>query len=491
MKVVSSQPGRHVLDGSLRVFLAELLLPITGMATAAYLSRRLGPEGYAQFALAAVLVSWIAGNVAAIYSRATVKFIAESSDWRPFGSMILRLHVWTGCGAAAAVWLLAPSLSVLLKEPALAFALSLFAVDIPLWLFARAHQSILIGLGRFHRRAMMSVGRWIGRLLLIVLFVELGWSVTGAVVGTIGATVIEAAIGRWHVRPSWSGHGETAYPGLWDYSIPLFLSGLALSCVDRLDLYVLKALGAATTQVGYFAAAQNVSISAVVLAGACSPLLISTLTGLMRSGRVSHAHEIGVNAMRVVIGLLPVVGLVAGSASGIVSVIYGEAFAASAAPLSVLILSGWAFVMLSVTTAILTAADKPRWTVWVTGPLVPSALVGHLLIIPRWGSLGAAWVTASVACAGALVAVLAVSRVWRGLPSAGTVARSLVVCLVTYAAAALWPASGLDVFLKVLVVGGGIPLVFYALGEFPPSEIAFVRSLIGGPAVPGPASREA
>lgn len=489
MNRISSQPGRHILDGALRVFLAELLLPVTGILTAAFLSRNLGPEGYGQFTLAATLVTWVEWNLASLFSRATIKFVAESSDWRPVGAMVLRLHVFTGCGVAAVLWLLAPPISSLLKEPALALALTLFALDIPLWAMARAHQSILIGLGGFKQRAMMSVGRWTTRLLLIILLVGLGLSVTGAVLGTVGASVIELAIGRWYVRPSWWSRLNDPPQRLWAYSVPLFLSAFALSCFDRLDLYALKALGATTAQAGYFAAAQNVSLIFIVLAGSCSPLLISTLTNVFRTGNGVQAREIGVNALRVIVGLLPVICLIAGAAPEIVNVIFGVEFMPATPILSVLIFASWALVIIAVAAAILTAAEKPGWTMWVAGPLVPLALAGHLLIIPRWGGLGAAWVTTGVASVGALAAVLAVRQIWRSLPLAGTLSRSVLIGGLAYAAAILWPAPGFEVLLKLLVVGSGIPLAFYALGEFAPSEVTFVCSLVGWRAVPRQAPR--
>jgi len=56
MSPPSLQPGRHVLDGTIRVFLAEALLLPTGLLTTAFLTRRLGPEGYGLFLLAAPLV---------------------------------------------------------------------------------------------------------------------------------------------------------------------------------------------------------------------------------------------------------------------------------------------------------------------------------------------------------------------------------------------------------------------------------------------------
>jgi O-antigen/teichoic acid export membrane protein len=52
-----------------------------------------------------------------------------------------------------------------------------------------------------------------------------------------------------------------------------------------------------------------------------------------------------------------------------------------------LIFGAVALVMISVAMAIATAAGKPRWTLILTGPLVLLAVIGHLLLIPRFGAV--------------------------------------------------------------------------------------------------------
>lgn len=49
-----------MLDGTLWIFLSEALVLPTGLLTAAFLTRRLGPEGYGLLTLASVLVAWMA-----------------------------------------------------------------------------------------------------------------------------------------------------------------------------------------------------------------------------------------------------------------------------------------------------------------------------------------------------------------------------------------------------------------------------------------------
>jgi hypothetical protein len=85
LKPFSSQPGRHLVDGTVRVFIAGLLFPLTGIITAAFLNRRLGPEGYGLLTLSATLVGWIELGINSFFARATIKFVAEAENWRSIG----------------------------------------------------------------------------------------------------------------------------------------------------------------------------------------------------------------------------------------------------------------------------------------------------------------------------------------------------------------------------------------------------------------------
>src|SRR5262245_14782939 len=106
-----SQPERHLFDGTVWVFLAEALILPTGLVTAAFLTRRLGPEGYGLFTIAATIVIWLEVSITALFSRPSFKFIAEAADWKPLGATLLWLHLVTGAAAAFALSLLSPSLA--------------------------------------------------------------------------------------------------------------------------------------------------------------------------------------------------------------------------------------------------------------------------------------------------------------------------------------------------------------------------------------------
>ena len=74
--------------------------------------------------------------------------------------------------------------------------------------------------------------------------------------------------------------------------------------------------------------------------------------------------------MRMVLGLLPFGALVAGSASEIVTWVFGSSFEPAAPILAILILGAIAFVMVSVVTVIATASGFPRFVLYFSLPLV-------------------------------------------------------------------------------------------------------------------------
>jgi O-antigen/teichoic acid export membrane protein len=316
------------------------------------------------------------------------------------------------------------------------------------------------------------------RLLLIVLLVELGLAVPGAILGSIGASLADIPIGRCYIRPTPFHRPRCATRQLWDYAVPLFLAALSLRLYEKLDLFALKALGATAEQAGMYGAVQSLALVPGIFALAFSPLLLATLSRTLRAGDSSLAREISRDALRVPLVLLPFAGLTAGAAHEIIGLIFGAAFLPATPLLALLIFAAVALVMLSVVTAILTAADKPGWTFVLTGPLVLLALIGHLLLIPRLGATGAALVTTLVAALGALLAVLAVYRLWRVLPPAATFWRSVLVCGVAYALAAVWVTPGWLLLLKLAGMTLLIPLFLLWLDEFHTNELAFIRSLL-------------
>ncbi len=476
MNTSLSKSLHQMADGTLWGFLAEALILPTGLIVAAYLTRHLGPEEYGLFTLAATLIGWVTFSTTSLFSRTAIKFLSEAKDWRPVGTAVLRLHLATGVGAALLVFLAAEPISILLDEPKLKIYLQLFSLEPLLFVLAKAHRIILIGTGRFRQQAISSGVRWIVRLLLIVFLVEIGLSIGGAILGTIGASLIELIICRFYTRPRLFSPSVFPARELWNYATPLFLSAIAMQLFHTIDLFALTALGGTAKDAGIYGAAQNLSIVPGLFAMSFSPLLLSSLGQMLKNGQKEDAQNMASNAMRLTLGMVPFAAMTSGAAQEMVVLIFGEAFTATAPLLSVLIFGKAATVMIAVATTIFISIDRPNLTLVIAYPVLIIAGIGHLFLIPHFGAVGASWVTTVVAIGGALSAMIALYSLWRVSPPLSTALRCLVVSGLAYSAAIFWPTPGFWVVPKLIVIIAMIALGFVLLGEFSKKERALLWS---------------
>lgn len=478
MGLLTTTTGRRMMDGTARIFLAELLFPITALITTGYLTRQLGPQGYGLLALTLTTIIWIESAITSFFAKATIKFVGETSDWKPVGAMVVRLSLKVGIAAMVLVWFVAAPLSALLNEPDLAWYLRVCAVDIPILCLGQAYRNVLIGTGHYQAGAVARAGRWLARMCLVVVLVTAGFSITGALLGVIGASGVELWLSRWYLGPGMFLKQSQVLLPIRRYGALLFLSSLCLIFYNGMDLFMLKILGGTATQAGIYSAAQSLSLLPGLFSWTFSSLLLATLSRQLADRQGERARELARDAMRVTLWLVPVAAIIAGAAPEIVLVVFGSVFMPAGPLLALLIVGAIANVMLMVSLTIMTAAGLPARTVMLTAPLVPLALGGHLLLIPRLGEQGAALVTVAVSFLGASVAVASVYALWKVCPPVGTFLRSLVVGLVVGAASVWWPTPGLFVFAKLILLGMISLLGYWWIGEFRQGEIAAVRSLL-------------
>jgi O-antigen/teichoic acid export membrane protein len=356
--------------------------------------------------------------------------------------------------------------------------LRIFALDIPLFGFAQVHRNILTGLGRFRERAYVTGGLYLSRLMLILLLVVTGLSVKTAILAGIGASLIESLMARYFIRPSWFMGRPVSSRSFWTYSLPLFFFAISLRLFEKMDLFAIKILGGSAAQAGFYSAAQSLTLFSGVLIFSFSPLLLSVLSRTLAEGNTAEGKKIIRQVLRGIILLLPLGGIAAGAAPEIVDFIFGPPFHSAAPLFAVLSFGALALLILSMTTAILTAISRPWRTLAVGGILVPLAAMGHLLLIPRWGLLGASLVTTFVASSAALATFFMVYRLCDIILPWLTFFRSAGLTLVFYWLADFWPSPHWQLFIKLTLLTGAIPLFYGLLGEFKAGERVWFGSLV-------------
>lgn len=465
-----SSATREVFGGSARVFVAEAISLPTGLITAAFLARRFGPSGYGVFTLTMAIVVWLEWSLASLLARPAVKLIADAKEWRPVSAIVLRTYLVSGLVGFAALCVAAGPLASLMHEPSLTRHLRVLAFDVPLFMATQAHQQVLVGTGAYARRATVAAWRWSARMVLVLSLVGAGLSIDGAFAAIVGASALELIVARRYVQPGFRGGSAVDARTMWHYALPLFAATISLRLFDKLDLFVLKALGGSATLAGLYGAAQNLTIVPNLIALSVTTLLLSTLSRTLRAGDTHGAHMLAANALRGVLVLFPFAGVAAGASTALSTMIYGAEFAGAGPLLSVLIFASVMTALVSVASAILTAAGRPGWAMAAALPVAPLALVGHLLVIPHFGARGATGVTLVVAAVGAGLALIAVFQAWRVRIPRATVARVAAATTLTTTVGARWHTAGALTIVEIGVMSVVAIVFLVVLGELTPRE---------------------
>ncbi|WP_310572025.1 oligosaccharide flippase family protein [Gemmatimonas sp.] len=466
--------------GSAWIFAAELLILPTGLVTAGFLTRRLGPEEYGLLTLAATAMAWLQWTASSMLARASNRAIAAVGDWRPVAAEAMHLHLLAGGGLGLLLFVVAPWMSVSLGHPVLTPTLRLLALELPVLVLVQGYRGVLVANGDHTWVSLISAVRWIVRMLAVLGLVSLGWSITGAVTGMVLSSVAALLMSRWRVgalhRAEPSARGAVRL-GLLTMAAPIAMAAIGSRLFERADLFLLAALGSTATSLGHYGAAQNLTIVLSLLTGAVSPVVLATVTRMRRDGSGADVRRLQVDVLRLPFLVLPFAALAAGAAPEIMRVIYGAEFLDAAAPFGLLIVGATALIAVSVSTVLLVASDRAWYVVGLTAPMLVALVVCALVLVPRYGTTGAALASVLVSSAAASVGQLLVERHEGVHVPLRTVVVAGGLALVAYAAGAAWPAStAVGTVAKLVVICIALVSALLLLREIPTHLLPFVAA---------------
>jgi O-antigen/teichoic acid export membrane protein len=473
----AEQTGQSLAAGGLLMILGRAAVLPAGLVASAFLARVLGPADFGLYSVATSVIAMAQMTISMLLNRASVKLIAETSEWEPVATALTQIQLSLGIAAGVVAFLAAPALADSLRAPALGPVLRVFAAAIPLSALAQGYRNVLNGRRAFRLSALLPVVSEISRLLLLVLLVGIGLGMTGAALATVGASCARLWIARrWLGLQLWQ-RVHIPRRHLLRYSVLLFLDTMSRRLHKRIDLWAVQALAGATAA-GHYGAARSFDSAGQVFSRAFSPLVLASVSHAWAHGRRDEARAIMREGMRLTLWLLPFAALGAGAAPALIILIFGASFE-PAAPLLVWVsFSIVAVVMMSIAAAMLAAVGRPGSTFAFSGPLLVLALASHWILVPRVGAVGAAATTAMATWAVAAAMMIAVYRWCRTGPTLGTIVRILATSAIAYALASAWQAPGIWVVPQLLALCGFVLLILFLLGEATQRELRFALSLL-------------
>ena len=446
--------------------LAEALFPITAIVTAGVLTRKLSPDEYGRLNLSVTFAGWSVGILLALFGRAIVLVVRRATDWQGAAATIFRRQLAASILVLAGVLLSADRIADAWQAPGLAAELRLMAFEIPFASSALVLRQILIARGRFRQRAFGGAVRWLVRMCLVVLLVELGFGVRGAIAGLVMTAAIDLGLGWLFTAIPLRNTSRVGWREFAGLAMPMFLTAISLRTFERIDLFALQTLGADAAQTALYGAAQNLALTPVWLAQSMLSLSLSSVAQLVIAGDLPGGRILARQTARASVLLLPLAALLAGSAPQVISLVYGARYAAASPVFAMLIFAAIGLVQVSVVAALLTSFDRLGWQAALIIPLGPRSIAVPAVACPRLGSTGAALTTLGLTWSCVLVSGCMLYRLTGVAVPVGTLLRSAVLSAGGYFLAQYWPLSGAWILLKLpaLAVFSGVILII--LGEF-------------------------
>jgi O-antigen/teichoic acid export membrane protein len=135
-------------------------------------------------------------------------------------------------------------------------------------------------------------------------------------------------------------------------------------------------------------------------------------------------------------------------------------------------------MLISVASALLTAGNYAREASMWIWPLLPINMAITALVVPRFGAIGAALVSAGAAITGAGALLMLLASTQNVRVDARTWLRSGAVAIGTAFIAAVWPTAGAWLLVKMIALGIGAIGALAALGEFDASDRRMLRKFM-------------
>lgn len=390
---------------SLQTFLYQALSMLLGLGCGVIVARYLGPTAKGAIALYGLIAGFLAlvGNLGLGLANVHLVGSGQIIPGRAWANS-LYLAVLTGSLLAILTIFLFPVLGIIVKRPVDMGLLGIVLCGLPLLLLLDYQINLLRGLGDLEGFNQAGLIRQLGRLLALGLLVSALGGFVASALWAANISILLAVLWSGYrlakknplsLVPSWRGlkqslsYGMKGQPG----QIIQFFN-------YRLDL-ILLALFWTNREVGIYATAVFLAELIWYIPATVSTVLLPAVSSADSEAR---ARDISLKAIRhtVFLSLAAAVTL-AVTAQWLITTLYGPSFAPAVRALQVLLFGVVMLAPAKLIVSHLAGVGKSQYVSYLALSGLGLTLLLDVILIPRFGMIGAAWASAAAySCSGLL-----------------------------------------------------------------------------------------
>lgn len=396
VRAVLANTGWLLLDRVLRILL--------GLLVGAWVARHLGPALYGHLAFAIALLSVFQIGVTLGADGIVVREISQHPERSHqilgsallmrilagvFGWGVMCLLVGVSCGLDSIELVLVAILGAGLVFQS--------ADVIDLWFQSQVQSRLSVV-----SKAVGYCGASLIKVALILNSAPLWMFAAAFLVDMLLAALALCVVYRKHpVSKGWLWDGSLAR-GMLQEAWPVLVSAMTLACFTRVDQILLKYL-ASEQELGLYSAVLPFSLAWQMLPMTIYTSLLPRMLTLRQQDRAAYRRNLQRVFMLMIWGGVASALLTTLLADWIVAVLLGDGYQAAAGVLAVYVFSN-VFLFAGIAHSISILAEKKPTIALVktVAGLLISVLLNSL-VIPRWGSAGAAWVAVGASLCSAVL----------------------------------------------------------------------------------------
>jgi len=443
-------------------------------------ARMLGEERFGDFGLVAWTMTALETLVIAGVPRSVSYYVARVAD--AAGVIAVRgLKVTLALAAALTVLLIAatPLIVMLWRDPAMAGALRISAVDFVAFAGFAVLVQAVNGLHLFRRQAAIWVVYSTAKVVAVVGLLYVGgtveWGILGYVVASAVGTVVAVVGSVGPLRRARDRAAAADARALMQFGLPVAVHAVTLMVFLNADLWAAKWATADRRIAGGYVAASTLARVFYFIFVAFGEALFPAVARQFMADRRDEALAQIRHGMAVLVCLMvPAVGVATGAAAPALGAVYGPSLDGTqtgfreAAPFLVLLApTAAALTLVAVLAAVIAAAGRATRMAQLLVGLVALDVVSVFVCASQWGATGAAAGALAISLVGLVTTAIWTRHIFgAALIPARAAIGAVVVAALLHVALGAWSPEGWWVF----PYGG----VFYAVGF---AILTAVRSL--------------
>lgn len=388
-------------NGALKAFSIKVLGVLLLLLMHSILGNQLGPENYGTFSYAISVVALLVVIVSLGWPNALMRFTVqyiEQKEWRLLRGSIICAHIFIIASASlTALGLWGISFWHDVVSSSMSTSLRFAALLLPLSVLIGLHQRLFQGL---HNVGASIVPREILLPILVAISVFLAKvsNASEALLIYTGATLLSSIFTSTYV---WKSLPKQLYGIQAEFrtrewltvSLPVVFSGISQTIMNRTDVLMLGSM-VDMQAVGFYSLAKRIALLNTFVMTAVNLIGAPMLASAFYSGNQGNFQAI-LNKTRIwcMLGALPLFSVIVVWPQGILN-FFGDDFVEAASLLQIIALGQFINASTGLVGSALVMTGSERLFAWTVGATTLLNITGNLITIPKWGAIGAAWVTA-------------------------------------------------------------------------------------------------